>query len=230
MNPPRRPTAVFDLDGTLVRGDSFALFTRRLLFRQRWRAALALVAAVVLVPLMALGPTRRYGLRALLWLATAGLTEARCTALAEEFAARRASQSIPVALDRLRRHLAAGDRVVVATACADPLASAICARLGLGDVEVVAAQLRPGRTGLRPYLGCRGPQKVDRLRAIGVAEPIDHAYTDAAVDLPLLAAARHRVLVAPSDRELDRLRAALPGADLEVLLDAQPSPTTDAPT
>lgn len=217
MSRAHRRTAVFDLDGTLVRGDSFALFTRALLVRQRWRAGIALAGAVVLVPMVTLARTRRYGLRALVWLATVGTTEARFTALAEEFAATRADQPIPAALDRLRRHLAAGDRVLVATACADPLATAICARLGLSGVEVVAAALRPGRTGMRPYLGCRGAQKVDRLRQVGVREPIDHVYTDSAVDLPLLTVATHRVLVEPTERDLDRIRRALPDGELEVI-------------
>lgn len=218
MSHAHRRTVVFDLDGTLVRGDSFALFTRHLLFRQRWRAAVALASAAVLVPMLSLARTRRYALRALVWLATVGMTEPHFTALAEQFAVTRAAQPIPAALDRLHRHVAAGDRVIVATACADPLATAICDRLGLGDdVEVVAAALRPGRTGMRPYLRCRGTQKLDRLRQVGVHAPIDHAYTDSALDLPLLAAATHRVLIEPTPRDLNQIRTALPDNEPEVI-------------
>src|SRR5689334_1933725 len=108
---PRR-VAVFDLDDTLVRGDSFALFTRHLLFRQRRRAAPALLSAPVLWPMLFLPPTRRVAIRVLLWIATAGLSDAEFTDLAKRFAAAHAAGRIPEALDSLHRHLADGDRVL----------------------------------------------------------------------------------------------------------------------
>jgi phosphatidylglycerophosphatase C len=212
MTASTRRVAVFDLDDTLVRGDSFAQFTRHLLFRQRWRAAVSLVLAPLLVPMLFLSPTRRVAITGFLWLASAGLSEAQFTALAEQFAATHAQKRIAVALDRLQRHLATGDRVIIVTACADPLAAAICAELGLGEVEVIAARLRAGRTGMWPALGCRGAQKVQRLRDAGVALPVDYAYTDSLSDLPLLRAATHRYLIEPSAQDLTRLQAAFPGA------------------
>ncbi|MFG3303411.1 haloacid dehalogenase-like hydrolase [Micromonospora chersina] len=204
--------AVFDLDDTLVRGDSFARFTRRLLFRQRWRAVVSLLLAPLLAPMLFLSATRRVAITGFLWLASAGLSEAQFTALARQFAATHAQNRVTVALDRLQQHLADGDRVIVVTACADPLATAICADLGLSQVEIIAARLRAGRTGMWPVLGCQGPQKVQRLRDAGVTLPVDYAYTDSLSDLPLLRAARHRYLVEPSSEHLTRLRAALPGA------------------
>jgi phosphatidylglycerophosphatase C len=205
-----RRVAVFDLDDTLVRGDSFGLFLRRLLFRQRWRAAAALAAAPVLWPMLFTPVTRRAAVRCLLWLASAGLSERQFTTLALSFAATHANGRIPVAIDRLRQHLEAGDRVVIVTACADPLATAICDRLDLPGIEVIAAKLRPGRTGMRPALGCRGPEKVDRIRAAGIALPVDYAYTDSAVDLPLLQVARQRFLIEPARRDRTRVMLALP--------------------
>ena len=210
--PTARRVAVFDLDDTLVGGDSFGLFTRHLLFRRRWRAALAVTAAPVLWPMLFLPGTRRVAVTGLLWLASVGLSEGRFTALAARFAAGHAERRIVPVLRRLREHLDAGDRVVVVTACAEPLAGAICAELGLSEVEVIAARLRRGRTAMRPVLGCRGAEKVDRLRTAGIDLPVDFAYTDSAVDLPLLRVAVHRFLVAPSERDLARVRAALPDA------------------
>jgi phosphatidylglycerophosphatase C len=196
-----RPVAVFDLDGTLLRGDSFARFGRELIFRSPVRAAAGLLCGPLLGTMFLMPATRRLAVTGFLWLATAGLSADRFAELALRFAAEHAAAEagnrIPVALDRLRTHLNAGDRVVVATACADPLATAICRELGLDQVEVVAAQLRPGRSGMRPVRGCRGAEKVRRLRAAGIATPVAYAYTDSAVDIPLLLAARHRYLVAP---------------------------------
>lgn len=206
------PVAVFDLDDTLVRGDSFGQFTRRLLFRQRWRAAVALMLVPLLAPMLFLSPTRRIASTAFLWLASAGLSEAQFTALAEQFAATHVQKRITVAFDRLQQHLADSDRVIIVTACADPLATAICTELGRSQVEVVAARLRAGRTGRWPVLGCQGPQKVQRLRAAGVALPVDYAYTDSLSDLPLPRATKHRYLIEPSRQHLTRLQAALPDA------------------
>ena len=200
--PQDRPVAVFDLDGTLLRGDSFARFGRELIFRGRLRTAAALLSAPLLGTLFLVPGARRVAVTGFLWLATTGLSAERLEDLAAEFAAAHAGPEagnrIHVALDRLRTHLNAGDRVVIATACADPLATAICRELGLDRVEVVAAQLRPGRrSGMRPVRGCRGREKVDRLRAAGISLPVSYAYTDSAVDIPLLLAARHRYLVSP---------------------------------
>lgn len=124
--------------------------------------------------------------------------------------------TVAITLARARAHLAAGDRVVVATSCADPLARAICRELGLGSADVIASRVIPGRTGMRPLPACRGPRKVARIRAAGITDPITHAYTDSSVDLPLLAEATHRYLIDPSPAHLTRIRARL-GADYVVL-------------
>ncbi|MBF9132993.1 HAD-IB family phosphatase [Plantactinospora sp. S1510] len=222
MSTPPRRVAVFDLDDTLVRGDSFALFMRHLLFRQRWRAALAVLSAPVLWPMLFVPASRRIAIGGMLWIASAGLSEAEFTGLARRFATAHADRRIRPALDRLRQHLDAGDRVVIVTACADPLASAVCAELGLPDVEIIAARLQHGRAGMRPALGCRGAQKVDRLRDAGISLPVDYAYTDSAVDLPLLKVATHRYLIEPSTRHRDRIRAVLP--DNVTVLDTTTTP------
>lgn len=198
-----RPVAVFDLDGTLLRGDSFSRFGRQLVFRGSFRTAATLLLAPLLAPFMLLPPTRRFAAAGFLWLATAGVSAEHFTTLAERFAEGHAGEDsgnrIAAALERLHAHLAAGDRVVIATACAEPLAVAICRELGLSGVEIVAAQVRPGRSGgMRPVRGCRGAQKVHRLRAVGIRTPVEYAYTDSAADIPLLLAARNRYLVAPT--------------------------------
>jgi phosphatidylglycerophosphatase C len=202
----RRDVAVFDLDGTLLRGDSFSRFGRQLIFRGGVRAAATFLCAPLLAPMFLLPPTRRLAVTGFLWLATAGLSADQFASLAERFAEGHAGEGsgnrIAIALERLHAHLEAGDRVVIATACAEPLAAAICRELGLDGVEIVAAELRPGRSGMRPVRGCRGAEKVHRLRAAGISTPVEYAYTDSAVDIPLLLAARNRYLVAPTSGHL----------------------------
>ncbi len=222
--PPRagRPVAVFDLDGTLLRGDTTAEFIRGLILRSPPRAAAALLAAPVLGPFFFAPFARRHAITVLLWIATAGVPPGRIQALAEEFAVRHAAEGnrIPVVLDRLHAHLAAGDRVVIATGCADWLATASCRALGLDTVEVVAARLQRGRNFVWPSRDCGmwnalptstgafsfGLEKLRRLAAAGITFPVAYAYTDSATDLPLLLAATERHVVEPAPRHLQRIR------------------------
>jgi phosphatidylglycerophosphatase C len=217
-----RPVAVFDLDGTLLRGDTTAEFIRSLILRSRVRAAVSLLTAPLLGPFFFMPFARRYAITALLWIATVGLPPSRIEALVEQFAAEHAAEAnrIPAVLDRLHAHLAAGDRVVIATGCADWLATAACRALGLDTVEVVAARLHQGRTFVRPSRDCGmwdalptstgafsfGLEKLRRLAAAGITFPVAYAYTDSATDLPLLLAATARHAVDPAPRHLRRIR------------------------
>jgi phosphatidylglycerophosphatase C len=202
-SPDRRAVVVFDLDGTLVAGDSFGAFLRHLLTRRPSRLVVALLTAPVWGPALAVGRLRLPAERWLVWLATVGLDADRFAAAARAFAAEHAG--------------APGGRVVVATACPSPLAAEVCRVIGLEDVEVVASDLRRTRWAPpAPTVPARGEGKVQALRAAGVPLPLDHAYSDSASDLPLLRAARVPHVVDPSPRDLARLRAAL-GPDVEVL-------------
>jgi phosphatidylglycerophosphatase C len=217
-----RPVAVFDLDGTLLRGDTTVEFIRGLILRSPARTAVAVAIVPLLGPVFFMPFARRYAISALLWIATAGLPPGRIEALVEQFAAGHAAEGnqIRVVLDRLHAHLAAGDRVVIATGCADWLATAACRALGLGTVEVVAARLQQGRTFVRPSPDCGmwnalptstgafsfGLEKLRRLAAAGISFPVAYAYTDSATDLPLLLAATERHVVEPSPRHLRRIR------------------------
>jgi phosphatidylglycerophosphatase C len=213
---------VFDLDGTLLRGDTTVEFIRGLILRSPARTAVALLIVPLLGPFFFMPFARRYAITALLWIATAGLPPGRIEALVEQFAAGHAAEGnrIRVVLDRLHAHLAAGDRVIIATGCADWLATAACRALGLDAVEVVAARLQQGRTFVRPSPGCGmwnalptstgafsfGLEKLRRLAAAGITFPVAYAYTDSATDLPLLLAATERHVVEPSPRHLRRIR------------------------
>jgi phosphatidylglycerophosphatase C len=220
--PAGRPVAVFDLDGTLLRGDTTVEFIRGLILRSPARTAAALLI-VPLGPFFFMPFSRRYAIALLLWIATAGLPPREIDAMVQRFAAAHAAEGnrIRVVLDRLHAHLAAGDRVVIATGCADWLASAVCRALGLDTVEVVAARLRQGRTFVRPSPECGmwdalptsagvmsfGLEKLRRLAAAGITFPVAYAYTDSSTDLPLLLAATERHVVEPSRGHLRRIRA-----------------------
>ncbi|MGY1770703.1 HAD-IB family phosphatase [Blastococcus sp. SYSU D00813] len=216
-----RRTVVFDLDGTLVAGDSFGAFLRHLLTRQPLRLAAAVVTAPAWLVAMPVARLRPHAERWLVWVAAVGLDDEAFGRAAREFAARHAGpdsgRAAGAALACLREHRDAGDRVVVATGCATPLAEEVCRAIGLDGVEVVASRLPRRRWGLPgAAVPARGEGKLTALRAAGVELPVDHAYSDSASDLPLLRSARTAHVVDPSRRDLARLRRVL-GEDVDVL-------------
>ena len=212
---------VVDLDGTLVAGDAFGALLRHLLARHRLRLLAAVVAAPLWGPALALPPTRSLAERALVWLAGLGLDDRAFAAEARRVAAVHAGADggrvAAAGVERVREHLRRGDRVVVATGCAEPLAREVCAVLELDGVELVASTLVRHRWRFpAPVVHARGPGKLRALVAAGVPLPVDHAYSDSARDVPLLRAARTPHVVDPRGADLRRLRRAL-GDDVEVL-------------
>lgn len=228
----RRQVVVFDLDGTLVTGDSFGAFLRHLIIRHRLRCGAAVVTAPVWASAWLVPLTRLTAERYLVWLATVGMGEEAFAVAARGFAAHHAGpaagRATAAALARVREHLSAGHRVIVATGCAAPLAQEVCAVLGLEEVEVVASTLTRRRWGLPQAAPARGAGKLRALETAGVQLPVDHAYSDSYSDLPLLRAARTAHIVDPTPRNGARLRRVL-GDDVEVLRwAARPgSPTSD---
>ena len=73
--------------------------------------------------------------------------------------------------------------------------------------------------GLSPFWGgliyssyCMGPDKIKLARRLGVLDKgWDYGYSDSAWDIPLLAHCRHRFLVNPDKKTINRTRAALGG-------------------
>ena len=193
------PTAVFDLDGVLLRGDTVRLFLAGRLRRAPARA-LPLAAAAPLVAVAAVaGPTRPAAARLLTWLAGA---DGEVTAAFRAGLARHPEAAVADALACLRAHRAAGDRVVVATAAEETLARGYLAALGLAHVEVV------GSTGWPRPVRVHGAAKVRALVARGFPPPWTAVYSDSASDLPLFAGTPRPVLVnAPAGAMAQAARA-----------------------
>ena len=221
-----RETVVFDLDGTLVAGDSFSRFVRTLVMRHPARRVAALLSLPAWLPALGVGRTRLPAERFLVWLSALGMDDDAFAAATRSFAAEHAGSAggrvAAAALQRLHEHLDRGDRVIVATGCAEPLARELCDVLGLQGVEVVASTVT--RRRWKPPLAvqpARGEGKLRALRAAGVDLPVDHAYSDSVVDLPLLLNARTAHVVDPTRRHWPRLQDAL-GAEVDLLRWAGP--------
>ncbi|MBB4664686.1 haloacid dehalogenase-like hydrolase [Conexibacter arvalis] len=203
-------TALFDLDGVLTRKDTFAGFVVGRLRRRPLRLALALP----LVPFMLLPPTRRPAVTLAVKLALMRLTTEGYRAEAASYADALAATPRAIqhgCVEEARRHLDAGARVVFVTACEATVARELLDAVGLPEVELVASRLeRRGRLW-RVALHNLGEEKPRQLAAHGIVAPWAAAYSDHAVDLPLLGGARVAVLVNPSARLEETARRELAG-------------------
>src|SRR5262249_22895914 len=133
--------AVFDLDGTLTRADTFGPFVRGLLARHPWRS---LRLPLLLLPLAgyALRLIDRGGLKGgVLHLLFGGLPRAAVDAWSTQYAAQAVPASLfPAALDALRKHLASGDRVTLLSASPDLYVPRIGAALGVHETICTAVR------------------------------------------------------------------------------------------
>jgi phosphatidylglycerophosphatase C len=199
---------LFDFDGVLTHADTYALFVRERYARSAWRKLLALL---VLPWLALLWPLRRRLQRSLVHIALLGLDEPRYRTVVDAFAAelvRRPGHFCRDGVRALRRHQAAGERVIVVTGCEHTLVESLLAQLGLAGVELVASQLRRGALGLRVAHHNVGAGKLKALAAHGVPA-WRRAYGDSLHDLHMLKAAAEPVLVNGTPKLCKQIEQAL---------------------
>jgi len=211
---------VFDFDHTLYDGDSGSHLFAWLIRRSWWRTALALLAAPVFGPMVAFLPTRRYGISGFVWIGTVGMAGPRTLdAAIDRYVAGHEAQIrarlLPVALEVLRQHRDAGDRVVIATGAPPELARAILAFVAYESVPVIGTVVGPRLGAIVAVRHCHAEEKMRMLREGGLGE-IDVAYSDSSADLPLLKAAAAPVVVNPKRGSEEMFRRTLP-ADTPIL-------------
>jgi HAD superfamily hydrolase (TIGR01490 family) len=201
--------AVFDLDGTLSRGDTFLPFLLGYLARHptRWMALPYLAAAVARYYAGAIDNSRLK--TAFLTAIVGGATADELRPWVAEFVPRLVRSGLRRdALAALASHRAAGRTTVLATASPTLYVAPLAAELGF-DV-VIASDLEcddAGRfTGRLAAGNCHGAEKAARFsawRARSSASGQLWVYTDHHADLPLLELADRRFAVAPTRRLRD---------------------------
>ncbi len=206
------PVVVFDCDNTLIAGDVLKSFIVELVGHGP-RLVAAVASVPVLSPLLLAHTTRRHAISGWLWIATVGRSDdelaRRMDAYVEEHLGPGGDALIAAGVARVGEHVERGDRVVVATAAADPLARRLLDRAGLGGLAVVASPVRRVLGGWTLVVHCWGPFKPTQLAAAGFPGPYAGAYSDSFVDLPLLRLAGTATVVNPSRLVAWRLRRAL---------------------
>ena len=207
--------AVFDLDGTLLDGDSTAIWLWGRARGSFPRLLATLLVAPIAIPMVMAPRTRRAGASILLWIATAGLSERDLRASCADFAARFQAKTLPLRWRRLGmatldQHLARGDEVIVVTAAPTLLAQALIALLDR-PIVVLGTSLKRRAGGWVADVHCRHQRKCQALAEAGHGKHWAYAYTDSLDDLPLLRAADAPMIVGCGKAAHRRLsRARLP--------------------
>jgi HAD superfamily hydrolase (TIGR01490 family) len=199
--------AIFDVDGTLVRGSSERLFWRYLVTRRRQgprQIAAYLLFLIRYLPTGGIHTLKKN--KAYL----CGLERADVDALAEEFVATKLVPRLRDAVvQRLRQHVLRGDAVVLLTGTIEPIARALARRLGVRYVCATLCSERSGRyLAQPPETHPFGAAKLALSRQLAAQIGCDLetavAYGDSHHDLFLLEAVSEPVAVSP-DVQLSRV-------------------------
>ena len=190
--------AIFDLDGTITRQDTFLPYLhgwlRRHLERQR-----RLPMAAAIIRFMVGGRDRGRLKSDLIRACMAGAAEAEVSAWSDEFvAALGAAEFCPGALAAIERHRAAGDRLVLLSASVDLYVPRIGARLGFDESICTGVAWLDGRLdGALSTPNRRASEKQRCVEALRQRFPgaTIAAYANSRSDLPHLEAVEHPVLV-----------------------------------
>ena len=179
--------AVFDLDGTITRRDTFGPFLWGFLWRRPWRLArvlLALPAAVRYLFDRDRGAFKGSVIHALLGRAQRGSVERR----AERFVAGLLDQGLyGEALGAIAMHRARGDRLLLMSASTDLYVPRIARALGFDEIICTEVRWRAdGRLdGRLATANCRGEEKRRCLAAVIARDAPGrvYAYGDSRADL-----------------------------------------------
>lgn len=192
--------AIFDLDGTVSRRDTFLPFVLSCV-----RAHPRRVCGLLRLPPAFL----RYAWRrdrgelkcSVIRSALGGLTRAELAELGARFVARLVPRGLfPAALDAIEGHRRAGDRLVLLSASPDLYVPLIGRRLAFDEVICTGVLWRGGTLeGSLTTPNRRGEEKAQCLQALRAAHPGGeiHAYGNSTGDLPHLLRADVATLVNP---------------------------------
>jgi phosphatidylglycerophosphatase C len=208
--PSSSQIAVFDLDGTLLAGDSTVAWIRTLLLSSGPRFLAAVIALPLCLLLIYFRSARAIGASILLWIATFGYDTEALAGSVESFAGnfeagRTSLRWRKDGLRAMQRHMAAGERVIVVTAAPALLAERLLAPWR--RVAVLGSSLGRWQGGWVAARHCRGKEKCRALQDSGYGAVWKYAYTDSDDDAPLLAAAEHAFIVNARPAMISKLEA-----------------------
>lgn len=200
---PAADIVVYDMDGTLFRGDCGGAFIKQQIKGNFLRLLLSIVIAPVAFPMLHIASLRRLGVSAYLWIASIGLSETKYKSVLNSFITQYRIRPIESVLAECHKDIADGRRVVIATGAGYEMASAFIKHLGMeNQVGLVTSKSRRFFGGMISSVQSNGEVKLQELIKHGYPPPYLRAYSDTASDLPILQAAAKAFLV--NYREKDR--------------------------
>lgn len=189
--------AVFDFDGTLIKGDSFALFITRSLQQDWFRWPLLLLIAPWAAPMMRFRRTRVIGISAFVWAMSVGSSARQLVRRLQRFARAELLTTVKTEVfDQLRAHQRSGERVLIVTGTLPLLVRVVLNAQQISGVQVIGSQLMPRWGGFVARRHNVGAAKVDALVRVGLSR-YDVVYTDSRADLPMVKRADRVVWVQP---------------------------------
>lgn len=212
--------AVFDLDGTLIRGQSYA-YLLRWLWQRGWRRPRIVALLAAGVPSYVL---RKVGwvdrlrnqerwARGMAWL-WRGVAVDEVRALMADFVACLQPWVRPEVLAEMHARRREGCRIILASTVVAPLLEQVAKAVNADGWVATPLEVRDGHfTGRLAGLPCNGWRKVEGVEALvrGWGSEVDWAgscaYSDGFPDVPLLERAGNPTAVAPDDRLREVARA-----------------------
>lgn len=210
-----RRAAFFDVDGTVVASDIVRYGVEiRTMHRSPLGRALWIAGFLPRVPwLLALDAWRREAFQRSFYRIYRGLDaaefERRAEALFRDYVQPRI---YPQAVERIERHRARGDRVVLVTGSIETIVAPLAEHLGVSTVIAPRLAVEGGRlTGELTEAPVAGERKAERMAAFAAERGVDLeasiAYGDSADDIPMLTRAGRAAVVNPRGRLLDQAMA-----------------------
>jgi phosphatidylglycerophosphatase C len=170
--------AVFDLDGTITRGDTLAPYLWGYLWRRPWRVVRGIAGLPVALSYPVThdrGAVKGAAVRAIL----GGATRESLDRWTAKFLAGLLPQGLfDEALAAIEKHRKAGDRLLLMSASTDIYVPRIGKQLGFDEVICTQVRWRPdGRLdGRLASLNCRGEEKQRCLAAVVARDKPDRIY------------------------------------------------------
>ena len=190
MNNNPTNIVVFDLDGTLIDGDSTSVWINQTLIKFPIRAAIAILTLPIILPMLAFINTRHRAASFVLWLTTKNMTQDTLITSFNNFAEKLANGKMKLkwrksGLATLKQYQKDGAFIIIVTASPEWLASALFKAIDCNAV-VVGSTLKMSKGAWVGDFHCSHKAKCSRLEELGYGTQWASVYTDSPDDIPLL--------------------------------------------
>lgn len=192
---------VFDLDGTLLSGDSTKAWLTNRLKSNIFRFIAAISITPIALPLMKVKKYKSKGASLYFWIATYGLNEKQLENSFEKFSINindNYSNTIywfENGITEIKNHLSDGRSVFIVTAAPEKLANVLFNATNL-NVQIIGTPLQKRLGGWVSGVHCRSYEKVKRLNKLDIKQPWFATYSDDIEDdYPILANCKNPYLI-----------------------------------